>query len=293
MVRRQHGLITTNQLLAMGLTRWFIDYRVKSGRLHPIHRGVYAVGHQALDLDDHFHAAVLAVGPDAVLSHVSAAVLWGLVRSPGVGEPIHVTTTRWVRSRPRVRVHVTRSLRPADRTRRYNIPVTRPERTLADVAAVLPDGVLRRALREAQVQRLVDIKALAVQLRSGRAGAARLRVLIGAGPTPTRSELEDRALDLFLQHGLPRPRVNAILRVGGRAYEVDFLFVEQRVVVEVDGDRFHGTRLARDRDAAKQLALEAAGYRVIRLTWRQVTAEGADTVRRLRLIVQPWGRRSV
>jgi very-short-patch-repair endonuclease len=135
-------------------------------------------------------------------------------------------------------------------------------------------------VHEAEVQRRVGHGRLAAQLAraDGRRGAARLAAIVADGPAPTRSELEDRLLDLSSRHRLPRPRTNT--RVG--AFEVDFLFPDHRLVVETDGDRYHATRAARRWDATRQARLEAAGYRVLRVTWEQVTAAEAQTADRLR-----------
>jgi very-short-patch-repair endonuclease len=295
---KQHGLATSSQLISLGLGRHAIEARVRSGRLHRVHRGVYAVGHRAPHPHTTMHAAVLAVGPDAVLSHGSAAVLWALVRPPARC-PVDVTATRAVRSGSGVRVHRTRALPPSDTTSVQGIPVTTPARTLLDLSGGVPADVLRRALREAEVQRLVDHPALAAQLQRapaiGRRGAGQLRRLLERGPAPTRSELEDRTLDLLQRHRFPPPQINVPVGAGGRTYEADFLFADQRVIVEADGAAYHDTPLARVEDAARQAALEAAGYRVIRVTWDQVTRDGdtAQTVERLsRALRAPLSTRS-
>lgn len=285
---RQHGLITAAQLIGLGVTRRVIGYRVDSGRLHPVHRGVYAVGHRALGEHARLHAAVLAIGSDAVLSHLSAAGLWGLVR-PAPQRRVEVTTTRRLTQRRAIRLHVTQTLPRRDVTRTYGIPVTTPARTLLDLAGAVPPNVLRRALREAEVQRLIDSSTLPDSAH-GRDGAARLRELAAPGPTPTRSELEDRTLELLTRHGFPAPQVNATLRIAGSSYEVDFLFHDHRVIVEADGERYHATPLARRHDAARQAVLEAAGYRVLRLTWAQVTRDENQTAARLRRILPAAAR---
>jgi very-short-patch-repair endonuclease len=282
----QHGLVTAAQLRAAGVSSSSVSRRLQAGRLHSVHHGVYAVGHRAPNADARLHAAVLAVGGDAVLSHISAAGLWGLLRVELLdpSRPTDVITTRHLGRRRGIRVHRTPTLARRDTTRQSGIPVTTPARTLLDLAGVAPANWLGRAVREAEVLRLVDVSQL-LAASASRRGAARLRELVSDGPAPTRSELEDRTLDLMRRHGLPRPLVNATVRAGGRAYEVDFLFQEHRVIVEADGERYHGTALARRADAARQAALEVAGYRVVRLTWQQVTREGAQTAARLRRVI--------
>jgi very-short-patch-repair endonuclease len=281
---RQHGIVSTSQLRSLGLTWDDIAYRTRTGRLHPIHRGVYAVGHRHLTETGLFVAALLAVGPGATLSHASAAALWG-IRPRGRGR-IDVTVARRVKPRRGVRIHAVRALPPSDVTRHMGIPVTTPARTLLDLADVLPRRALARAVHEAEVQRLVDHRQLRDQVERcrGRRAAAILAALLADGPAPARSDLEDRAIELFAQHGLPKPRSN--VRVEG--IEVDFLFADARLIVETDGDRYHHTHFARRNDADKQARLEAAGYRVIRLTWDQVTKRPAQTAARImRALIAP------
>jgi very-short-patch-repair endonuclease len=275
---RQHGIATAGQLHGLGITDDDIAYRVRTGRLHPIHRGVYAVGHRHLTQNALFVAAVLAIGPGAALSHASAAVLYEVRRA--IAGPIDVTVARRLKPRRGIRIHSGRCLPRSDVVVREGIPVTTPARTLLDLADVLDRRSLERAVHEAEVQRLVTHDRLREQIaRSpGRRATTVLAAILAEGPAPTRSELEDRALELFKQADLPRPRTN--VQVLG--IEVDFLFPAARLIVEVDGDRYHGTAFARRTDAAKQARLEAAGYRVLRLTWEQVTQRPQQTVARLR-----------
>ena len=281
---RQYGIATTSQLRSLGLTWDDIAYRARTGRLHPIHRGVYAVGHRHLTETGLFVAAVLAVGPGAVLSHASAAALWEIAQR---GQRwVDVIVGRRVKSRRGIRIHAVRTLPLADVTHHHGIPVTTPARTLLDFADVAPGRRFERAVHEAEVRRLVSHATLRDQVERtrGRRAATVLAAQLTAGSARTRSELEDRALDLFWHHGLPRPRTNVHIR----GIEVDFLFAEASLVVEVDGDRYHGTAFARRNDADKQARLEAAGYRVIRLTWHQVTEREAETVTRLkRALIAP------
>ena len=159
------------------------------------------------------------------------------------------------------------------------IPVTSPARTLLDLAAVVPPDAVERAVERAEALRIFDLGAI-LRLLSDNPRHPGRRALAGAlehyweVPTPTRSELEDLFLDLCTRHGLPRPVVNA--RVCG--YEVDFLWREQRVIVETDGHTTHGTRAAFERDRARDARLVAAGYRVVRFTYRQVTEASEDVV---------------
>jgi very-short-patch-repair endonuclease len=287
---RQHGLVTTAQLLAAGIVPDTITAWVRRGQLHRVHRGVYSVGHRALGNEGWLLAAVLAIGSDAAISHLSAGRLWGVVRDRinVRRSAVDVASPRRVRRRPDIRTHHAPGLDCGDRMVFGRIPITTPARTLLDLAGLLPEDRLRRAVRQAEVERLVNRHDLRFQLSrapAGRPASSRLAAVIAIGPAPTRSELEDRTLDLLLRHDFPRPLVNVHVQALHRSFEVDFLFPELRLVLETDGDRYHGTRLAREADAQRQADLEAAGYRVVRLNWRQVTREQDQTVRRLRRIV--------
>lgn len=229
-------MISLVQIRAIGIPADAVDNRVRAGRLHSVHRGVYAVGHAGLTREARFLAAVLAVGEGAVLSHVAAAVLWGLRRPDGDdGGEVDVTVARRVRQRPGIRVHTVRVLAREETTRRTGIPVTTPARTLLDYSDLpLADRALRRYVHEAEVQRLVNDHQLRMQLdraRCGRHGAGRLAAIVDEGPAPTRSELEDRTLELLRCHGLMRPQTN--VRVQGA--EVDVRFGDLKLIVEVDG----------------------------------------------------------
>jgi predicted transcriptional regulator of viral defense system len=279
---RQHGVVALWQLRALGLAAHEIKYKVRAGRMHPMRRGVYAVGHAGVSWEGRCLAAVLAIGDGAVASHMSAAALWGVLdERPG---PIDVAVARRVRSSRGIRVHSVRCLPRADTAKISGVPVTTVPRTLLDLADVAPERTLRRAVRQAAVHHQVDERALRGQLQraQGRHGAPRLAALIADGPAPTRSELEDRTLELLRTHGFPRPVVNATLAGLARRVEVDFLFAEHGLIVEADGARYHDNRIARQDDAARQAMLEAAGYRVVRVTWAQITRETAQTVSRLR-----------
>jgi len=241
------------------------------------------VGHGRLSTEARFLAAVLAAGTDAVLSHRSAAALWRLV--PDAGPVVDVTVPRKLRGRRGVRMHMSGGLRQADTTRTAGIRVTSPARTLIDLAATgTDDRTLRRAIREALVQRLVDEQALGRQLNrsGGRRGVVRAAAIVGTGSIATRSELEDRTFELLEAHGFPRPTVNARVAAESRILEVDFLFEDRRLIIEADGARFHDNRLSRQDDADRQATLEAAGFHVVRVTWDQVTREPVNTVQRLR-----------
>ena len=282
---RQRGVVSAAQLLALSLDRSAIVRRVRAGRLHPVTRGVFSVGHPHLSREGRYLAAVLAGGPGVLVSHVSAAVLWGLLDHEP--QSVDVTVVRKLRSRPAIRMHWTRQLPAGDHTLRNGIPVTSPVRTILDLACTsVSVRALRRAVRGAEVQGLVTVAQLTARLAKtrGRRGTARLRELIGEGPAPTRSELEDRTLDLLLAHGFPRPAINARIAGLTRPVEVDFRFPELRLIIEADGARYHRGKLAGGLDAARQAMLETAGYRVVRVSWTRITRDRDQTARRLRRV---------
>lgn len=264
---RQHGIVSAGQLRDLGLGTTGIRRRLEAGRLHRLHRGVYAVGHTALTARSHELAAVLACGSEAVLSHRSAAALWGMLRSaPGT----EVTAPRSGGRRPGMTIHRSRRLHPDDRAVVDAVPVTSVARTIVDLAEVLDERRLAQAVHEAEVLRSFDLRAVGEALSRvpGRTGRHRLgRVLAGYGHEPfTRSEAERRFLALCRRHGIPEPRVNAC--VGG--YEVDFLWPDARLVVEVDGAAFHHTRRAFHSDRRGDRALATLGVQAVRITWRDL-----------------------
>jgi very-short-patch-repair endonuclease len=185
--------------------------------------------------------------------------------------------------RPGIRVRRTATLDDEDRTTHRGLPVTAPARTLADLAAVLPQTALERAITEAEIQQLDvhDRLQALVAARSGRPGAAKLARALGHAGTVTRSVLEERFLALCDAHAVPRPEANVL--VGG--LEVDFLWRQAGVVVETDGYAFHGTRAAFERDRARDAALLGAGLRVVRVTHRRLTQEPEAVAGLLRRLV--------
>lgn len=180
-----------------------------------------------------------------------------------------------------MRVHRARRIASEDVVLRDALRMTAPARTLLDLASSLSTRALRRAMNEAFVLGLADEGALWAVLDRcrGRRGAPQLRRLLadGSGPSLTRSEAERRLLELIASAGLPRPETNVRL---GR-YEVDFLWREQRLVAEVDGYAFHGSRAAFERDRTRDAELQARGYAVLRVTWRQIVDAPEATIGRI------------
>jgi very-short-patch-repair endonuclease len=282
--RRQGGVVSVAQLRAAGLDADAVAWRVRAGRLHPLGRGVYAVGHTALGSDGLLNAAVLGVGEGAVVSHRSAADLWGFALDSGRIVDV-LTTARGRTPWPAVRLHKTRDLPPQDVTRRNGIPVTSVHRTLVDLSAVLDARRLERAVHEAEVLRLLDVAATTEVLERsrGRRGTGRLRELIRTEAPPTRTELERLFLTLCRSARLPRPEVNVIVH----GYEVDFLWRDARLIAETDGRAVHDTAKAFERDRKRDIELTKQGFTVVRFTWRHVKAEpkavAADLAELLRL----------
>ncbi len=263
-------MVHRRQLIALGLDRNAIARRLAAGRLHALHVGVYAVGYPSAQREARWLAAVLACGPGALLSHRSAAALWQLRDGESRDVDVSVPATAG-RRRPRIAIHRV-ALEDSDRGEFRGIPVITPARTLADLARVVDEDELGRALREAEYRKRFDLEATRAQLarRPSRALGALLEDL-----RPTRSRLEDRVLPLLADHGLPRPRPQYAL--DGR--HVDFAWPERKVVVETDGWEGHGTRTAFQADRAATNRLQLAGYTVLRFT-------DADVRRRPRRVAE-------
>jgi predicted transcriptional regulator of viral defense system/very-short-patch-repair endonuclease len=280
----QHGVVTVRQLQAIGLTPTMVHRRVASGRLLRLHRGVYAVGHKRLRREGYWLAAVLAVGPGAVLSHRQAAALHGF--RPANGTTVDVTTNADRADQPGIRVHRARTLDPADITTVDGIPVTTPSRTLVDLAGTVPRDHLAKALREADRLQILDIGGIERTLTRtrGRRGHAHkalreaLQEYATLAPHDTRSPLEDDLLRLLHGAHLPLPQTNAPLH----GFVVDALWTKQRMVVELDGAGSHLTRHAFQKDRERDRALTAAGYRVLRYTHADLTRHAGRTVGELR-----------
>jgi hypothetical protein len=283
---RQWGVVSVADLRACGLSRKAVARRVAKGWLHPVHRGVYAVGHARLPIEGVFLAAVKACGEGAVLSHFAAAAHMGFVRWDGRSPEVTASAPRIHRD---VCVHRSATLEPRDVVLCDGIPTTSPARTLVDLAVCLDQRRLRRAVREAQSLKRVTLRQVAeTAARLGpRRGSAKLAAILADGPAPTRSELEDVVLGLILDGGLPKPDVNVPLSLAGRTVIPDFRWPERRLVVEADGAAWHDHRLAREDDAERQALLEAHGERVMRVSWDDAVSRPGQTLRRLRLAFTP------
>jgi len=256
----------------VGLSRYGVAKRAKAGRLHRIHRGVYAVGHRGLSLDGRFMAAVLTCGTGAVISHISAAILWELLRP--IDGPVHISvpSTSGRSRRSGIHLHRCSSLNPRPEpspspsysqqeggrggrlltTHRHNIPVTSVARTLEDLCGspLLEPHLIRRATRQAEIK------------------GYRLEHLL---TDRTRSDLETLFLDIVHRYHLPLPEVNVKL---GR-WTVDFLWRDARLVVETDFWGYHRGSIAFEDDHARDLDLRSAGYAVLRYDDTQLESEPA------------------
>ena len=257
---RQHGVVSFQQLIAAGLDPSGIWRRVRAGRLHRIHRGVYAVAHRNLTHQGWWMAAVLACGQGAVLSHRSAAMHWGLLNPTNGPVDVTIPTRGGRRRRQGIRVHRSTCLTPKAATIRQGIPTTTPARTILDLRRVVDRPTLEAAIAQAEIRRLP------------------IPALHGIHHAPTRSELERRFLRLCRRHGLPKPEVN--VRVG--PYEVDFLWRDRRLIVETDGWETHGTRSAFEADRARDVELKSLRYEVVRVTYWQVAQDPAHVAAVLR-----------
>lgn len=279
----QWGVLSTAELHACGLTAGAISRRRARGRLHQLYTGVWAVGHPNPPWEGRLLAAAKAAGANAVLSHWSAAELWGFVdvedRDP------HVTVPGGsARLIPGVVAHRTSMLGSRDVTRWRGVPVTTPVRTVLDLAAIASREVVRRAVRTAQGKRRLHVVQLleAIERLGPRRGSRMLAEIIATGSAPIRSVLEDAVLELLLAAGFVHPDVNKPLVIEGRRVIPDFRWPDERVIVEADGAAWHGGELARADDAERQALLEAHGERVVRVTWHQAVMRRAETERRVR-----------
>jgi very-short-patch-repair endonuclease len=271
----------------MGFTRHHVQDRLDAGRLHRIHRGVYAVGHRSITAKARWMAAVLAAGPDALLSHRQALSLWDLLAIPSGA--IHVTVPAHSgKPGPKgVRVHTTEHLTAADRTQIDNIPVTSLAWTLVDHAATAHPQRVRSVLEQVQRRELhVELDEL-LERFPNRKGTKAIRAALAQmrGPAPwTQSQLEDRFLALIRESGLPEPETNVL--VEGEL--VDALWRDQRLIVEVDGYEFHKSRAQFETDRRRDAKLQVAGYRVLRVTQRRLQNDaGAVLAEILALLSEP------
>jgi hypothetical protein len=267
---RQGGTISHAQLVHLGLTRREIDHRVRIGRLHRIHRGVYAVGHTLLGPEGRWWAAILALGDESFVSHHSAGHAYGM-RQTASGL-VHVTVRgRGGRERRSgIKVHRPLELPTDEVTSLRGLPITTPERTLLDLASAKVSN-LDIVLDRGEQTRLIDFAELHALLARypRRPGTRSLKAQLDRyrGPIDVRSVLERLVYQLCGEHGLPRPLVNT--SVEGRVR--DFYWPTCRLVVEADSYSWHRSPSALNADRERDVELTLAGYRVLRFTYEQIT----------------------
>ena len=270
---RQHGVISSAQLAEAGVSADMLKRALANGRLHRVHHGVFAVGHVPTTKHARWMAAVLACGPGAVLSHRSAAALWRIREAETARTEVTIAPGSG-RRRPGIVIHRS-PLPPEHMTTRDGIPATTPDRTLIDLSRQIHPDELARALRETFHRRLITLPSLqrALDHRPSRPLTRQIQAF-----ADTRSHLEDDFMRLLDRHGIPRPLTQQRVET----YVVDFLWPEDRLVVETDGWESHGTRMAFERDRAQTNALQLAGYTVLRLTAADVRRRGRRTAALIR-----------
>lgn len=285
LAKRQHGVVSIRQLTGpLGYSRDAVSRATAAGRLHPVHRGVFAVGHTRLSLHGDCMAAVLACGRGALLSHYSAAWLWGIVK--GSPLPPEVTTPIPRRLHPPIRRHHSRILTAEDRDMIDGIPVTAVPRALLDLAARVRLERLRRYLERAEELGLLDLGPVeALLARSGRhRGVKPLRLALELYRPPpfTRSGVERRFLELVHEAGLPRSATG----FNECGFELDVYWPEHRFAVELDTFETHGTRAAFERDRLRQEELKLSGIEMIRVTGTRLDREPGQVIRRIALLLE-------
>lgn len=291
LAERQHGVVARRQLIEVGMGSNAVDNGLRGGCLHRLHPGVYTVGHRVVSGGGRWMAAVLAGGDGAVLSHRSAAALWGIVTYSGA---IEITSPRDTRSRGAIRRHCT-LLPPDEVTVLDYLPVTSVHRTLFDYAGISPVDRLEAAIRQAEYRRLRDRLSLSALLarHPGARGNVNLRLCLerlGRTSGFTRSDLEELFLSFLDRFGLPRPHLNARLQVRGEWLEVDCLWRSERLIVELDSRVAHETRAAFEVDRDRDRGLQATGWRVVRVTWRQLHDGPEQIASDLRSLLEQYKR---
>jgi very-short-patch-repair endonuclease len=284
LARGQHGVVTLDQLRDLGYSRDAVAYAARAGRLHRLHRGVYAVGHRRHTWHENCLAAVLACGDRAVASHRSAAWLWDLFSRRPATFDLSAPTRR--RRRPYARIHYA-PLTDADRARRDGIPVTALPRTLLDLAPVLSPAALDRVIERAETAGRFDLTAIEHLLtRIGRhPGRGRLRRALAIycdEPAFTRSRLERRFLTALRASDLPEPSVNCIVA----GYELDFYWEPERFAVELDVYETHGSRRSFEADRERDVKLKLAGVELIRVTANRLESDPAEVVASVRALLE-------
>jgi very-short-patch-repair endonuclease len=284
----QHGVVSRKQLRELGMGEGAIAHAIRGGRLQRIFRGAYTLGGLRVDERTRLHAAILACGKSAFVSHRSAAALLGLLDKGPVVIDVIAPGTRG-REIDGIHLHRVRFPKPDEVGTVDRIPCTSPARTLVDLASVVGDWTLRSCFERAAQRRLLDISAIEASMDPGRRGVGSLRTLVEewrrAAPVAKKgrlkSPLEAKVLPLLLRRNLPTPHLNAPVEIAEGRIEVDFLWPEHRFVVEADSRDFHGTAVAFERDRWRDRELMRAGYLTLRVTHREAETEAeavTDTI---------------
>ena len=297
----QHGVVARRQLRKLGMGDDAIDHAIAAGHLHPVFRGIHAVGHRQITEQGRLMAAVLACGSGAAISHRSAGSLLGLLdRTPVVIDVIAPPSRG--RKIDGIRFHRVRPPRRDEVGTVAGVPCTSPARTLVDLAGVVGDWTLRSAFERAAQRRLLDIPAIEASMDPARRGVRSLRALVEewrrAAPVAKKgrlkSPLEAKVLPLVLRRSCSAPLLNAPVEIANGRIEVDFLWPERRFVLEADSRDFHGTAVAFERDRWRDRELMRAGYSTLRVTHHQAENETeavADSIAAGLLLALPRRRR--
>jgi very-short-patch-repair endonuclease len=275
---RQHGVVSRDQLREAGLTEAAIEQGIATGRLYPLFRSTFAVGHPRRDRSSRLLAAALACGEGTVISHGSAAALLGLwqfwpadievIAPVEAGRKFRGIRRRFVPPPP-----------PEQIMSKAGIPCTTPSRTIIDVAGLAGVKLLANTVEQAAVLEVLNVPEIdGILLKSRRRGTKKLNYVLEpwrrySPRVRVRSRMEAKMLPLLTHYSLPIPQCNEKLKVGRETFEVDFLWREQRVVVETDGGRYHDNPVARARDGHRNQVLARAGYRVPRIGWEELRDE--------------------
>jgi very-short-patch-repair endonuclease len=282
-------VLSAAQLGAIGLTPNQIGNRVRRGLLHRWHRGVYAVGRPRLGFEGECRAAFLACGPHSAISHASGLGLWGVRAARGA---IHVSVPRGRAGHPGLCVHRPRLLHRDEVVERDGVAVTTVGRTLLDVAGNSSAERIAWLMHEAAVQRVLDLREvwMVIDRHPNHRGRWRLERALEIEVEPTHSGLERELLSICKSARVPAPRVNQHVWSIDRLEEADFHWPEVRLVLEVDGARYHSTRWRRKKDAEKTARLEAAGWTVCRFSEIQVRLDARGVADEIRRLVADLGR---
>lgn len=274
---RQHGLVTRSQLLCLGMSRDAIDNRVKSRRFRPFRRGIYLLSPTIPPFAPE-QAAILSCPRGAVLFGQSAAYLHELLPYPAHPRLVHVAVPgNHPGPKPGIEIHRV-PIPPQERMTRHGMPITTPARTILDLGAALDPPALEQVVAEAHRRGMASADNLHALMgcHPRGAGTRALRALLNADHSSAflRSRAERRLLDLLRKARLPEPEANA--RLGD--LEIDFLWRDRRLAIEVDGASFHTALPDRRRDQVKDAALVRSGHAVLRLGWHQIVDEPEATV---------------